>query len=368
MFIVLHKAGFLNLNKIAELIIAQIKIHLENNKCDNISFFLSQFINKKNKEGLTAMHFASFRGNIKMITLLYENGGDVLSLTNKGSTMMHFAAMGNQQTSLVYFKERFKMDIMSLDYNECTPLHIAAENGSDIALAFLLSWNVNPNVQDKKGLTPLHYGVINGREKIIKKLLQKGADVHIRDYNRNKSSVDYSRDSRNAKIISLFKERNICEILFFRPKIAKTKHSKINMLLFIILHVFISVITSIFILPFFNNYVSSIYLIWLLLVFGLYTLLASSEPGQLKHKSERSIVLCLEEGDQIANYCPYCSLRKTPTTKHCIICDICVDGFDHHCFWVGNCVGKGNYFIFCVFLVIENLFVLFHFILSIIST
>lgn len=41
--------------------------------------------------------------------------------------------------------------------------------------------------------------------------------------------------------------------------------------------------------------------------------------------------------------CPYCNVEQPPRAKHCHDCDRCVLQFDHHCVWLGTCVGQGNH-------------------------
>lgn len=53
--------------------------------------------------------------------------------------------------------------------------------------------------------------------------------------------------------------------------------------------------------------------------------------------------------------CRTCHLNKPARSKHCDICDNCVLVADHHCIWVNNCIGKGNYVYFYSFLLANNL-------------
>lgn len=49
-------------------------------------------------------------------------------------------------------------------------------------------------------------------------------------------------------------------------------------------------------------------------------------------------------------YCATCHIWRIPRMSHCSICNVCVESHDHHCVYLNNCVGRGNYRYFLWFL------------------
>ncbi len=54
---------------------------------------------------------------------------------------------------------------------------------------------------------------------------------------------------------------------------------------------------------------------------------------------------------KFSKYCQICKTVKPPRVHHCSQCKRCVVRMDHHCKWIGNCVGLFNMKHFLLFLI-----------------
>ena len=80
-----------------------------------------------------------------------------------------------------------------------------------------------------------------------------------------------------------------------------------------------------------------------------YLLSSCKNPGYIEKPKNIDFLNLLQLIDPV-QLCPDCEVIRTPRSRHCAICGLCVERFDHHCPWINNCVGLKNHSDFIGFL------------------
>jgi palmitoyltransferase len=337
---------------------------------------LKDFINEPNDQGVTPLHYASFRGEVQIIKLLVENGGDITKTTKRKLNVIHYCAQGNKPNSLLYFylkmkeneneRNQFKL-IRDKDGGGSTPLHWAVYSIAEDLLLYLINLDIFEGEEDRKkfinqldneGYSALHLCVSSKSSRIAMKLLQNGADPKVVD-KKGETPLQLAISKQQKDIIHILRNSQECQFCNVKAPVKQIKKSSKNIICVFSFQIIATFILLCSVLPIFlykyNNkywkllYYSYIFLLFLF--FLLYFMLLIINPGvKMKNNLNELKDLLLNKNADLTKFCYKCFIKKTRTSKHCIICDNCYDKFDHHCYWINKCVAKRNYKIFIFFL------------------
>lgn len=145
-------------------------------------------INRRSFDGWTALHCAARSGKEETVQLLLDRGADVLAVDKEDLTPLD-AALSQGREEIVQLLVNYGADVDALHGKYGTRLHHAARSGDERAVRILLKVGADPNLyRDGKPLpkypagNPLqeaiYHGTQNprGHENIVKLLLAAGAD------------------------------------------------------------------------------------------------------------------------------------------------------------------------------------------------
>lgn len=243
-------ACFLDFENIVKVLLSILKQKLNQND-------FTIFLNNRNDKGLSALHWASYRGNINIIKLLTDEKADHKIQDDNGLNVMHFAAQGNKINALFFFNYHYNLSYETVDNMNYTVFHWAVYSESYKVIEFLISQKVNINLQDNDGSTPLHIAVIKQNVRIVTKLLRNNSDKHIYD-NNNNLPIDiamniHENDKNNPNLSHyssyIYNSEEIVEVLkdqWFN-NIFSNKKSLLLAIMFILILVFIEMFFNMFI-------------------------------------------------------------------------------------------------------------------------
>jgi len=117
-----------------------------------------------------------------------------------------------------------------------------------------------------------------------------------------------------------------------QPSVSNKKNA-VNKLFLSLFYVSVAIVCN------FSTWLDSAFLILSTITLILLLNVIFSNPGYITVKNRYKVA---SSDNAQGRLCLSCRIQKPPRCHHCRRCDRCVDVMDHHCPYLGNCIGRGN--------------------------
>jgi ankyrin repeat protein len=134
------------------------------------------FVNRRNKEGRTALTIAACMGYEEVAELLLTRGADVNTTDDKGRSPLLWAA-GFNRVPVAALLLDWGAKVNARDRSGTTPLHWAAWGGFADMTKLLIEKRAEINPRDSAGRTPIFYAAQQGHREVEEILRAKGATL-----------------------------------------------------------------------------------------------------------------------------------------------------------------------------------------------
>lgn len=161
-------------------------------------------INAWNKDGDTALMYASEDGKIELVKLLLDKGADVNATGYDGCTAL-IRACENEKIEVIKRLLKNKADVNVRAKDGETALICACQKGNLEVAKVLIAKGADVNAKGEDSRTPLIMACIGSMDnqlEMIKLLLKNGSGVEIKD-DYNETALMHAAASNNPKIVKL---------------------------------------------------------------------------------------------------------------------------------------------------------------------
>ncbi|XP_069670189.1 uncharacterized protein [Periplaneta americana] len=164
--------GFINESTLAW---ALPQRHLETEETSAIT--VKMRLETKDSDYKTPLHWAAYKGELEMVSLLVEKGADVNIYDSWKLTPLYYTITGCH-VNVVQFLIENDADVNACNNNGDSPISAAVEQGNLYVVKLLMDKGVDVNACNKNGESPIRVAAERDNLVVVKLLLDKGADVN----------------------------------------------------------------------------------------------------------------------------------------------------------------------------------------------
>ncbi|RUS89888.1 hypothetical protein EGW08_002329, partial [Elysia chlorotica] len=137
-------------------------------------------LNLQTRDGNTALHFAAHHGNINVLSLLLQKGGDPIIRNLEDKSPLDLAAQYDRMDIVTQLVTSHP-ELLTQRSIQNTPLHLASRLGHRAVVRYLLDSGFPIDAKTDKG-TALHEAANFCKLDVIRLLLERGIDISVKSH------------------------------------------------------------------------------------------------------------------------------------------------------------------------------------------
>ena len=164
-------------------------------------------VDSSNNAGWTPMHVAATHGRQEIVKLLATDGAaNIRAADHQGKTVVHLAAENGHDTTVEWLVAKLDgEDLNTQDRNGFAPIHMAAKAGHALVVQALLTGGANVNAQTSsaaRNWSVARCAAQEGHKKVMEVLIAHNVDLQVKDDN-DETPLDVAVAYENQELVAL---------------------------------------------------------------------------------------------------------------------------------------------------------------------